>query len=116
MFDCHFPVYSLFPELGSTTDKPFQPSVKPTELIKFPTGTTTARGDTGGETKGAEGAPKVEDDNTKKKKKKNKKKKKKPRGSEDVALDIRPELAQAKDILVWTLLTIFTKRNPTDNV
>ncbi|XP_033640972.1 uncharacterized protein LOC117301177 [Asterias rubens] len=91
--------FSLFPELGSTTDKPFQPSVKPTELIKFPTGTTTARGDTGGETKGAEGAPKVEDDNTKKKKKKNKKKKKKPRGSEDVALDIRPELAQAKDIL-----------------
>ena len=96
---------SLFPELGASADKhKFFPSVnKPSELGQ--TGATTAKGDTKGETQEDldTEVSKDDDDKTrrkKKRKKEKKQKKKKPRDNEDVALDIRPELAQAKDILV----------------
>ncbi|XP_038072314.1 uncharacterized protein LOC119740909 isoform X2 [Patiria miniata] len=93
--------FYLFPELTKTAELPsFVPLVKPAQLGQ---GLPRAEGDSIEESKDAEaeGAADEADKTTKKKKERKKKKKKKAAKSkeDDLALDIRPELQQAKDIL-----------------
>ncbi|XP_022089096.1 uncharacterized protein LOC110978414 isoform X2 [Acanthaster planci] len=93
--------FNLFPELTTTAELPAAiPFVKPTELGQPLPGRKAKEGSVD-ETRDeeAEGAPGVAADKTARKKKKKKKKKAARSRDDDVALDIRPELVQAKDIL-----------------
>ena len=96
---------SLFPELTQVADvSAVVPMTLPTDLGLPFSGTTQGKTDSEGELKKEDIEAEVakdKDDKMQRKKKKRKEKKKKARSREDdIALDIRPELVQAKDILV----------------